>query len=150
MNTTIRYGLSFIVINDGGITLSKIYSSTEAAAEIGTTPRLLRRFLRSNDSWKNATQAGRYSFDESELASLTKQFNKWHGGRSIRRVNHAMESTELEYLDQDKGISVDEMHKLKDDIALRKEVMNRRIQRQRRLDERLAELRMSEREEVNG
>lgn len=115
------------------------YSSTEAAEEIGTTPRLLRRFLRSNDSWKNATQAGRYEFTESEVASLKKQFDRWQAGRKVRRVVN-MENDELDYLDQDKGISVEEMHQLTDDIGLRKQVLSRRVARQRRLNERIAEL----------
>lgn len=115
------------------------YSSTEAAEEIGTTPRLLRRFLRSNDSWKNATQAGRYEFTESEVVSLKKQFDRWQSGRKVRRVSK-MENDELEYLDQDKGISVTEMHLMKDDIGLRKQVLTRRIDRQRRLNDRLAEI----------
>lgn len=119
--------------------MSARYGSTEAAEEIGTTPRLLRRFLRSNDSWKNATQAGRYEFTESELKSLSKQFNHWQAGRKVRRVAN-MENDELDYLDQDKGISVDEMHRMQDDIGLRKQVLSRRMERQRRLNERLAEV----------
>lgn len=115
------------------------YDSTQAAEEIGTTPRLLRRFLRSNDSWKNATQAGRYEFTESEFQSLKTQFNKWHSGRKVRRIAKA-EAEELDYLDEDKGISVSDMHRTKDDIALRKEVMHRRTLRQRKINERLAEL----------
>lgn len=120
-----------------------VYGSTEAAEVIGTTPRLLRRFLRSNDSWKNATQAGRYEFTESELKSLQLQFNKWHAGRKTRRVAN-MENDELDYLDQDKGISIEDMHRLQDDIGLRKQVLTRRMARQRRLNERLAELRLNE------
>lgn len=115
------------------------YGSNEAAEEIGTTPRLLRRFLRSNDSWKNATQAGRYEFTESELKSLKIQFNKWHAGRKVRRVAK-MENDELQHLDQDKGITIEEMHMMKDNIGLRKQVLNRRIERQRRLNERVLEL----------
>lgn len=119
------------------------YSSTEAAEEIGTTPRLLRRFLRSNDSWKNATQAGRYEFTESELQSLKKQFDRWQAGRKVRRVAN-MENDELEYLDQDKGISVEEMHRMQDDIGLRKQVLARRVARERRLAIRLAEVKKGE------
>ena len=120
--------------------MSKRYSSTEAAEEIGTTPRLLRRFLRSNDSWKNATQAGRYEFSQSELDSLKKQFNKWHANRRVRRIAKS-ESEELAHLDQDPGISVSQMHAAKDDRLLRKQILNRRLARQRRLNERMAELR---------
>lgn len=119
------------------------YSSTEAAEEIGTTPRLLRRFLRSNDSWKNATQAGRYEFTESELQSLKKQFDRWQAGRKVRRVVN-MENDELDYLDQDKGISVAEMHQMQDNIGLRKQVLARRMARDQRLTKRLAEVKKGE------
>lgn len=115
------------------------YSSSEAAEEIGTTPRLLRRFLRSNDSWKNATQAGRYEFSEAEVASLKKQFDRWQSGRKVRRVAK-MENDELEYLDQDKGITVDQMHQMQDNIGLRKQVLTQRMERQRRLNARISEL----------
>lgn len=126
-----------------GIYIMASYGSTEAAEAIGTTPRLLRRFLRSNDSWKNATQAGRYEFTEPELKSLEYQFNKWHAGRKTRRTAK-LENEELEYLDQDKGITIEQMHELNDNITLRKEVLTRRMNRQRRLNERLAELKLEE------
>lgn len=121
------------------MTSMRRYSSTEAAEEIGTTPRLLRRFLRSNDSWKNATQAGRYEFTESEVVSLKKQFDRWQAGRKVRRVVN-MENDELDYLDQDKGITVEQMHQLPDNIGLRKQVLSQRMERQRRLNARIAEL----------
>ena len=128
------------------MTSSMRYSSTEAAEQIGTTPRLLRRFLRSNDSWKNATQAGRYEFTESEMNSLQKQFDRWQAGRKVRRVVN-MENDELDYLDQDKGISIDQMHQMQDNIGLRKQVLSNRMERQRRLNQRLAEL--SKKGEIN-
>ena len=118
-----------------------MYSSIEAAAEIGTTPRLLRRFLRANDSWVNATQAGRYSFTESEMQSLKKQFNHWQGTRSTRPTRTSQrQETELSYLDQDKGISVDDMLRVKKDPALRRQVLARRQERHRRLQERLSQM----------
>jgi hypothetical protein len=129
-----------------------MYSSIEAAAEIGTTPRLLRRFLRANDSWKNATQAGRYSFTESELASLKKQFNHWQGTRSTRPPRTSVrQETELSYLDQDKGISVEQMMKMKNDPYLRSEVFKRRQERRKRLMNRLMEMNSSDvQEEVDA
>jgi len=123
--------------------MSRIYSSLEAAAEIGTTPRLLRRFIRQNDSWKNATYAGRYSFTEAELKSLTIQFNKWAGSKS-RSASPRTEGVEQEltHLDQDKGITVEEMHEMATNAKLRNEVRARRAERFRRLEERITELRL--------
>jgi hypothetical protein len=123
--------------------MSRIYSSLEAAAEIGTTPRLLRRFIRQNDSWKNATYAGRYSFTESELKSLTKQFNQWAStkSRSTPRINEEAEQ-ELTYLDEDKGITVEQMHLAAKNPHYRRQVLANRIERQRKLEARIAETRI--------
>lgn len=120
---------------------TKIYSSIEAAAEVGTTPRLLRRFLRANDSWKNATQAGRYSFDEAELKSLKVQFDHWQRTRISRpQTRTSRQDKELDYLDQDQGITVEDMHRMKEDHRLRNSVLERRLERHRRLNERLAQM----------
>lgn len=116
------------------------YSSMDAAAELGTTPRLLRRFIRQNDSWKNATHAGRYSFTESEMKSLKVQFEKWQGTRSSRRPTSKVEAEELFHLDEDKGISVDEMLRMPRDAKLRREVQARRQERFRKLNARIAEV----------
>jgi len=123
--------------------MSRNYTSLEAAAEIGTTARLLRRFIRQNDSWKNATYAGRYSFSEAELKSLKIQFEKWAGSksRSTPRPTQGVEE-ELLYLDQDKGITVEEMHELKTNPQKRREVRARRMARYGRLEQRIAELRL--------
>lgn len=116
------------------------YSSMDAAAELGTTPRLLRRFIRQNDSWKNATHAGRYSFTQSEMNSLKIQFDKWQGTRSSRRPTSKVEAEELFHLDEDKGISVDEMLRMSRDGKLRREVHARRQERFRKLNARIAEV----------
>lgn len=117
-----------------------IYSSMDAAAELGTTARLLRRFIRQNDSWKNATHAGRYSFTESEMKSLKIQFHNWQGTRSSRKTVSKVEAEELFHLDEDKGISVEDMHRMRTDPAFRRQVKARRIERQRKLEARIAEV----------
>lgn len=109
-----------------------MYSSIEAAAQIGTTPRLLRRFLRDNDSWRNAGIGGRYMFTESEVKSLNVQFHAWRGERPVKQVQDP-----LEYLDQDPGITVEQMLELPNNPKLKAEVLQHRYERQRRLDERL-------------
>lgn len=124
--------------------MSKLYSSQDAAEFIGTSPRLLRRFIRQNDSWKNATYAGRYSFSESEVNSLKLQFEKWQGTRSPRKTTtrQGVESTELTHLDEDQGITVEMMHEAKRNPSLRRQIQENRIARQRKLEARISELRL--------
>lgn len=121
--------------------MSRIYSSLDAAAEIGTTPRMLRRFLRGNDSWKNATYSGRYSFTESEMKSLKLQFEKWSGSKSKPRATQGVEN-ELTHLDEDQGITVEQMHEMATNVQLRKEVKAKRAERYRKLEARISELRL--------
>jgi len=111
-----------------------MFSSIEAAAEIGTTPRLLRRFLRDNDSWRNAGIGGRYMFTESEIKSLNIQFHKWH------KTKPAKERAESpDYLDQDQGITIEQMLELPRNPKLKAEVLKRRAERMHRLDTRMRE-----------
>lgn len=124
--------------------MSKIYSSLEAAEFIGTSARLLRRFIRQNDSWKNATYAGRYSFTEAEVNSLKLQFDKWQGGRTTRKPSASgVESAELTHLDEDQGITVEQMHLARRNPELRKMIHANRIARQRKLNERIREVGLS-------
>lgn len=120
--------------------MPNIYSSMDAAAELGTTPRLLRRFIRQNDSWKNATHAGRYSFTESEMKSLKIQFNNWQGTRSSRKPTSKVEAEELFHLDEDKGIAVEDMGRMRTDPQFRRDVLERRKNRFRKLESRIAEV----------
>lgn len=118
----------------------QIYTSLDAAEEIGTTPRLLRRFIRENDSWKNATHAGRYSFTKAELEALKKQFNAWQSTRSTRRTTSRVEAQELFHLDEDKGIRVEDMVRMQRDPYLRKLVLQKRELRRKKLNERIKEV----------
>lgn len=55
-------------------------TTTDLAAEFDTTPRTLRKFLRSNESGIDAVGKGsRYSLPSSkrEVASLRKRFDAW-------------------------------------------------------------------------
>lgn len=112
------------------------YSSAEAAAELNVAPRVLRRFIRSNDSWKNATHAGRYSFSQAEMNSLKIQFPKWQSGRSIRR-SLTEDVEEIKELDIDPGIRPEDMARMKTDYRFRNEVLERRRQRSARLQTRI-------------
>lgn len=120
--------------------MPQIYSSMDAAEELGTTARLLRRFIRQNDSWKNATHAGRYSFTESEMKSLKIQFDKWIGSRSTRKAVNKVEAEELYHLDEDKGIAVEDMDRMKKDPHFRRHVLAKRQARFRKLEARITEV----------
>lgn len=111
-----------------------MFTSIEAAAAIGTTPRLLRRFLRNNDSWRNAGVGGRYMFTESEVNSLSLQFHKWNKSTAIRPVTKL---DPLDHLDQDPGITIEEMLEFPKNPKLRADVLKRRSERFARLEERM-------------
>lgn len=121
--------------------MSHIYGATEAAAAIGCDARALRRFLRSNDSYRNAGMGGRYMFTESELTSLKRAYLKSHAAGVATQHPTAEPSVEL---DQDKGVDLDEFERASNDpVALSKLRRDRaaaRAERQRRLRERIAEV----------
>lgn len=112
-----------------------MYSSIEAASLIGTTPRLLRRFLRANASWNAVGIGGRYMFTDAEVKSLNIQFHKWHKSKPVT-VN-SEDADPLDYLDQDKGITVEEMLELPKNPKLRADRLKARQDRQHRLYERM-------------
>jgi hypothetical protein len=61
-------------------------NTTEVAAHLGTTPRTLRQFLRSNSSTFVAVGSGsRYEFDTGELPTLEKRFREWSGQGTATR-----------------------------------------------------------------
>lgn len=44
---------------------------------MGTDPRTLRKFLRSDESISNAGKGGRYRFTRGDVKSMSKRFAKW-------------------------------------------------------------------------
>jgi hypothetical protein len=53
-------------------------NTQEIARELGTEPKLLRRFLRSPESTFQAVgSGGRYDFTEKELPDLKRRFKAW-------------------------------------------------------------------------
>lgn len=111
-----------------------MFTSIEAAAEIGTTPRLLRRFLRDNASWNAVGIGGRYLFTEADVKSLNIQFHKWHKSKPA-----AIKVDPLDYLDQDPGITVEEMLDLPKNPRLKADRLKARAERMHRLSERMRE-----------
>jgi len=74
------------------------------------------------------------------MKSLKVQFEKWQGTRSSRRPTSKVEAEELFHLDEDKGIEVKDMHRMKVDPIFRREVLARRQERFRKLNQRIAEV----------
>lgn len=61
-------------------------SAPQLAAEIGTDPKTLRRFLRENDSFRNPGSGKRYTFTPREAESVKRAFNAWDGTRTRRQT----------------------------------------------------------------
>lgn len=118
-----------------------IYSSSEAAAIIGTEPRMLRRFLREFSEWHVLDTGGRYSFPADVLDKLEAEFNVWFGKRGSRAPKRS-EPTELRYLDEIAPMPVEYLS-MKPNRHVREEAANRRAERQRKLQARLNELGMN-------
>lgn len=120
----------------------KVYGTTEAAAEIGCDPRALRRFLRSNDSYRNAGIGGRYFFDASELASLKRTFLKHYTPAGAS--NKGQEAPESAKLNQDEGVPLEQYEASRGDrraeAKLRTERREARAARQQRLRTRIADV----------
>jgi hypothetical protein len=117
----------------------KIYSTTEAAAELEIEPKALRRFLRSDPARRNAGQGGRYVFTDPDLASLRHSLKR--AGYEVR-----VPSTEIDrpFLDDDPGCSLDKLLWAQGDRAalgrLRDERREARADRQQRLRVRIDEV----------
>lgn len=61
-------------------------TSKDIAAEIDTDPRTLRRFLRDDNTYRNAGSGGRYVFTQKDIPTLKKRFDKWAAGVATRRA----------------------------------------------------------------
>jgi len=68
-------------------------STKDVAAALETTPRTLRKFLRSEGL--GVGQGSRYSIEKREIRSLTKRFNAWNEARAQKDAEEA-ETDEVE------------------------------------------------------
>ena len=73
-------------------------------------------------------------FTEAEVKSLNVQFHKWHKSKPAKPSVDP-----LDYLDQDPGITVEQMYEVNKNPELKDDVLPRRAERQHRLDKRLRE-----------
>lgn len=107
----------------------KIFSASEAAAELGIDPRSLRRFLRNDESYRNVGMGGRYAFTESELVSLKRAY--LHSSPSTRKVPRT--TTDDRFMDDDPGVPVEKLSARGLTPSLRASRQAARAQRQQRL-----------------
>lgn len=64
-------------------------NTREVAEKLGTDPRRLRRFLRSDNTYRNAGQGGRYEFTDKDLPTLKKRFAAWDETASKSKATEA-------------------------------------------------------------
>lgn len=74
------------------------------------------------------------------MKSLKIQFDKWIGSRSSRKTVTKVEAEELYHLDEDKGIAVEDMDRMKNDPMFRRHVLAKRKERFRKLEARISEV----------
>lgn len=76
-------------------------NTTEVAAEFDTTPRNLRKFLRS-DAGKNETvgKGARWNIEKKELRSLRTRFAKWEKANA-EKVAEKVADAEVEVITED-------------------------------------------------
>jgi hypothetical protein len=74
------------------------------------------------------------------MKSLKIQFDKWQGSRSSRKTTTKVEAEELFHLDEDKGIPVEDMNRVKHDPVFRRHVLAKRQERFRKLEARINEV----------
>lgn len=77
-------------------------NTSEVAAELGTSAKILRRFLRADDKYSNPGIGGKYEFVRSDMPTMKRRFDAWAAtkktsvavtekapvGRKIRKVRY--------------------------------------------------------------
>ena len=100
--------------------------STQAARELNISPRQLRRFMRANPTFASVGMGGRYTFSQDDIETI----------RASLPTKKPKDPPELAWLDQTPGFTLDQVQ----DPRMKREVLEQRQARQRRLNERLKEL----------
>lgn len=84
-------------------------SAKEAAIEVGTDPRTLRKFLRSEDCpFDPVGQGNRYQFTKGEVKKLKKLFIEWSGGTSKKKATKAEKVIEADDEEDVEEIDLDD------------------------------------------
>lgn len=86
------------------------YTTATLSAEVDTTPKELRKFLRSDASGiEKVGKGGRYSLDftATQLKSLKKNFAAWVADADAKKVAKVAAEVEVTELDEDALIAAD-------------------------------------------
>jgi hypothetical protein len=123
--------------------------SRAVAEALGTSPRILRQFLRSPQSTFQAVGSNaRYDFKQEDMPSLVKRFNLWAEGRSKVTVAPQPDTkpagnrvvSDRTQVERDRAVWAEEGPVVLPDIRnphTRRKVLAEAEGRVRRLDERL-------------
>lgn len=77
------------------IIMATILNTTQVAEKLETTPRTLRKFLRSPDGFDSKVGKGqRWSIEAKDMRSLTKRFNAWKATNEAKNEVDAPEAPE--------------------------------------------------------
>lgn len=60
-------------------------SAKQAAIQLGTDARTLRKFIRSSNDFDAVGQGNRYEFDTKEMKRLKKAFTAWSGNKTTKK-----------------------------------------------------------------
>lgn len=101
-------------------------NSDQAAAELGISPRSLRRFMRAHPEYARVGFGGRYVFDADAIEVIREQLP----------TRGPKEPPELAWLDQTPGFTMEQVS----DPRMKQQVLQQRRERQARLNERLKQL----------
>lgn len=79
------------------MTTEEVISAKGAAHRMGVDARVIRKFLRSNDSpFEPVGQGHRYEFTEADFVKLMKKFAKWNEKRNPQQVEVEPEQSDLD------------------------------------------------------
>lgn len=100
-------------------------NTEQAAQAIGTSQRVLRQFLRSPQStFVPVGSAARYEFNDTELDTLRKLFQKWRGTTRGRKPTRRADETRISLKSRhDTRMSPVELQRLKDEQVWAEEGM---------------------------
>lgn len=116
----------------------KVHGVADVAAELDVDPRALRRFLRSDPSYRNAGMGGRYIFSDAEKDSLKRAYTASLKSRPDGGKRPVASPADDHFLDDDPGVPVEKLHRKGLTPSLRAQRQAARSLRQQRLTQRMA------------
>jgi len=98
-------------------------NTTEVAAELDTTPRTLRIFIRQDPTYANAGTGGHYEFTRQDIPTLRSRFTTWQSQKAktapVRKAKQTATAKKTRYrANHDTPLGVDILtpgHRLSDE-----------------------------------